>query len=194
MLFAVLDMCIICVIRYQLVIQCAKKQLSCLLEVIIMSYNLKKSAERVQAILNEFGFELNVIEFSDSTRTAQEAANAIGCTVGQIAKSLIFKGKSSQKPILIIASGTNRVNEKLVKEYTGEKLEKADAEFVLENTGFVIGGIPPVGHTKPIDTFIDEDLMQYSEIWAAAGTPNAVFKLTPEILVEITKGSIIKVK
>jgi len=159
-----------------------------------MSYNLKKSAERVQAILNEFGFELNVIEFSDSTRTAQEAANAIGCTVGQIAKSLIFKGKSSQKPILIIASGTNRVNEKLVKEYTGEKLEKADAEFVLENTGFVIGGIPPVGHTKPIDTFIDEDLMQYSEIWAAAGTPNAVFKLTPEILVEITKGSIIKVK
>ena len=159
-----------------------------------MASNLKKSAERVQTVLNEFGYELNVVEFSDSTRTAQEAANAIGCTVGQIAKSLIFKGKSSQKPILIIASGTNRVNEKLVKEYIGEKLEKADAEFVLEHTGFVIGGIPPVGHIKPITTFIDEDLMQYSEIWAAAGTPNAVFKLTPQILVEITKGSIIKVK
>ena len=159
-----------------------------------MSSSLKKSAERVQAVLNEFGFELNVVEFSDSTRTAQEAANAIGCTVGQIAKSLIFKGKSSQKPILIIASGANRVNEKVVKEYAGEKLEKADAEFVLEHTGFAIGGVPPVGHVKPITTFIDEDLTQYSEIWAAAGTPHAVFKLTPEILIKITGGKVIKVK
>ena len=142
-----------------------------------MSSGLTKSAERVQAVLNEFGFELNVIEFPDSTRTALEAANAIGCTVGQIAKSLVFKGKSSQKPILIIASGANRVNEKLVKQYVGEKLEK-DAEFVLEHTGFAIGGVPPVGHTKPIATFIDEDLTQHSEIWAAAGTPHAVFKLT----------------
>jgi len=144
--------------------------------------------------LSESGFELNVIEFSDSTRTAQEAANAIGCTVGQIAKSLIFKGKTSQKPILIIASGVNRVNEKLVKEYISEQLEKADAEFVLKHTGFVIGGIPPVGHIEPITTFIDEDLMQYDEIWAAAGTPNTVFKLTPKILLEITKGTVIKVK
>lgn len=158
-----------------------------------MSSNLKKSAEKVQRILNELGFELNVMEFPASTRTAQEAADAIGCTIGQIAKSLIFKGKSSQKPILIIASGTNRVNEKVVKEYIGEKLEKADADFVLEHTGYAIGGIPPVGHTEPISTFIDEDLMQYSEIWAAAGTPNAVFKLTPNTLVEITKGTIIKV-
>lgn len=164
------------------------------IEVIVMSSSLKKSAERVQAVLNEFGFELNVVEFSDSTRTAQEAANAIGCTVGQIAKSLIFKGKSSQKPILIIASGANRVNEKVVKEYAGEKLEKADAEFVLEHTGFAIGGVPPVGHVKPITTFIDEDLAQYSEIWAAAGTQHAVFKLTPEILIKITEGKVIKVK
>ena len=95
-----------------------------------MSSNLKKSAEKVQRILNELGFELNVMEFPASTRTAQEAADAIGYTIGQIAKSLIFKGKSSQKPILIIASGTNRVNEKVVKEYIGEKLEKADADFV----------------------------------------------------------------
>lgn len=159
-----------------------------------MSSHLKKSVERVQAVLKEFGLELNVVEFSDSTRTAQEAADAIGCTVGQIAKSLIFKGKSSQKPVLIIASGANRVNEKLVKEYAGEKLEKADAEFVLEHTGFAIGGVPPVGHINPITTLIDEDLTQYSEIWAAAGTPHAVFKLTTEILIEITKGSVIKVK
>ena len=134
------------------------------------------------------------MEFSESTRTAQEAADAIGCTVGQIAKSLIFKGRTSQKPILIITSGANRVNEKTIKEYTGEKLKKADAEFVLEHTGFSIGGVPPVGHTKPLTTFIDEDLMQYEEIWAAAGTPNAVFKLTPKILAEMTKGRIIKVK
>ena len=116
-----------------------------------MSSNLKKSAEKVQNVLNEFGIQLNVIELSDSTRTAQEAANTIGCTVSQIAKSLIFKGKTSQKPILIIASGTNRVNEKTVKEHIGEKLSKADADFVLENTGFAIGGIPPIGHKNPID-------------------------------------------
>ena len=159
-----------------------------------MSSNLKKSAEKVQNVLNEFGIQLNVIELSDSTRTAQEAANTIGCTVSQIAKSLIFKGKTSQKPILIIASGTNRVNEKTVKEHIGEKLSKADADFVLENTGFAIGGIPPIGHKNPITIFIDEDLMQYDEIWAAAGTPNSVFKLTPKNLVELTKGCIICVK
>lgn len=159
-----------------------------------MSSNLKKSAEKVQTALTKLGYELNVVEFSDSTRTAQEAAESIGCTVGQIAKSLIFKGKSSQKPILIIASGLNRVKEKLVKEYIGEELEKADADFVSEQTGFAIGGIPPIGHANQIDTYIDEDLIQYDEIWAAAGTPNAVFRLTPDILVEITKGTIIKVK
>lgn len=159
-----------------------------------MPYNLKKSIAKVQAALEEFGYELDIKEFSSSTRTAREAAEAIGCMVGQIAKSLIFKGKTSQKPVLIIASGTNRVNEKLAKEYIGEELEKADAEFVLEHTGFAIGGVPPVGHIKPINAFIDEDLLQYDEIWAAAGTPNAVFKLTPKILVEITKGKVIKIK
>lgn len=159
-----------------------------------MSSDLKKSAQKVQNVLNEFGFQLNVVELSDSTRTAQEAANTIGCTVSQIAKSLIFKGKVSQKPILIIASGTNRVNEKVIKEHIGEKLQKADADFVLEHTGFSIGGIPPIGHKDSITTLIDEDLMQYDEIWAAAGTPNAVFKLTPKILVEITKGDVISIK
>lgn len=159
-----------------------------------MSTNLKKSAEKVQNVLNEFGFELNVIEFSDSTRTSEDAAKAIGCTVGQIAKSLIFKGKVSEKPILIIASGPNRVNEKAVKEYIGEKLGKADAAFVLEHTGFAIGGIPPIAHKEPITTFVDEDLLKFDEIWAAAGTPNSVFKLTPKILLEITKAKVICVK
>ncbi|NLO90347.1 MAG: YbaK/EbsC family protein [Clostridia bacterium] len=159
-----------------------------------MSSGLKKSAEKVQTALNKFGFELNVVELPKSTRTAQEAANAIGCTVSQIAKSLVFKGKTTQKPLLIIASGTNRVNEKAVKNYVGEELEKADAKFVSEHTGFAIGGVPPVGHKNPIVTFIDEDLLQYEEIWAADGTPNAVFKLTPKVLVEITKGRVINIK
>lgn len=159
-----------------------------------MSTNLKKSSEKVQNVLKELEFELDVVELSESTRTAQEAANAIGCTVSQIAKSIIFKGKASQKPILVVASGTNRINEKAIKELIGEKLEKADADFVLEQTGFVIGGIPPISHKNPITTFIDEDLMQYDEIWAAAGTPNSVFKLTPTILTELTKAQIICVK
>ncbi|HHY82578.1 MAG TPA: YbaK/EbsC family protein [Clostridiales bacterium] len=155
---------------------------------------LPKSAEKVQNTLNELGYELNVIELSDSARTAQEAANALGCSVDQIAKSLIFRGKTSQKPILIITSGSNRVNEKLFKDRIGEKLEKADADFVLEHTGFAIGGIPPIGHKNAITTFIDEDLMQYDEIWAAAGTPNTVFKLSSAVLAEITKGTIVNVK
>lgn len=159
-----------------------------------MSTSLNNSVEKVQTTLNELGLELNVVELSDSARTAQEAANALGCTIGQIAKSLIFKGKTSHKPVLIIASGTNRVNEKAMKEHVGEDLEKAEARFVYEQTGFAIGGIPPVGHKTPIMTFIDEDLMQYEEIWAAAGTSHAVFKLSPEILAEITKGKIISVK
>jgi Cys-tRNA(Pro) deacylase len=159
-----------------------------------MSTDLSKSAEKVQKALTKFGFELNVVELSESTRTAQEAADTIGCQVSQIAKSLIFKCKNSQKPLLIIASGTNRVNEKVIKQYIGEKLEKADADFVLEHTGFVIGGIPPIGHKNSITTLIDEDLMQYEEIWAAAGTPHAVFKLTPKILTEITQGNIVSIK
>lgn len=159
-----------------------------------MSSNLSKSAEKVQSALNKFGLELNVVELKESTRTSQEAADTIGCKVSQIAKSLIFKCKSSQKPLLIIASGTNRVNEKVIKQYIGETLEKADADFVLDHTGFVIGGIPPIGHKNPIQTLIDEDLMQYEEIWAAAGTPHAVFKLTPKILAEITKGCIVSIK
>jgi prolyl-tRNA editing enzyme YbaK/EbsC (Cys-tRNA(Pro) deacylase) len=159
-----------------------------------MATNLKKSSEKVQAVLNDFGFELNVIEFSDSTRTAQDAAIAIGCSVGQIAKSIIFKGKTSQKPILIVASGANRINEKAIKEIIGEKLDKADANFVLEYTGYAIGGIPPIAHNTPITTYIDEDIFKYEEIWAAAGTPNSVFQLTPTILNEITNGTIISVK
>ncbi len=159
-----------------------------------MPTSLKKSAEKVQTTLDEFGVKLNVVQLSASTRTAQEAADAIGCALGQIAKSVVFKGKTSQKPVLIIASGTNRVNEKVVQEKVKEKLEKANPDFIQAYTGFSIGGVPPVGHKNPLPIYIDQDLMQYDEIWAAAGTPNAVFKLTPKILVEITKGAIICIK
>lgn len=159
-----------------------------------MAENLSKSAQKVQAELNRYGIELKVVEFSESTRTSQEAADAIGCELGQIAKSLIFKGKTSKKPVCIIASGANRVNEKKIKEIIGEKIEKADAAFVLEHTGYAIGGVPPVGHKSSIKPLIDEDLLKYREIWSAAGTPHAVFKLTPDDLLRITGGEVISVK
>lgn len=152
---------------------------------------LKKSAQIVQDVLNQFGLDLIVKEFPDSTRTAQQAADSIGCQVGQIAKSLIFKGKSSGTPILVIASGKNRVNEKNIATICGEQIERADPNFVLAHTGFAIGGIPPVGHTTPIKPLIDQDLMTYDLIWAAAGTPNAVFQLLPKDLVKITDGTVV---
>jgi len=159
-----------------------------------MSESLSSSAQRVQSALNEHNLELRVVELPGSTRTSQEAADTIGCEVSQIAKSIIFRGKESETPILVIASGENRVSERKLKSVVGEKVEKPDAEFVLEETGYAIGGIPPVGHKNDIVTYIDEDLMDHKVIWAAAGTPNAVFSLTPQELLEITNGEIIDVK
>ena len=150
---------------------------------------LSASAQKVQDALNQFGMTLQVVEFDASTRTAQDAANAIGCTVGQIVKSLIFKGRQSGKPILVLTSGVNRVDEKKIAALLGEKIDKADADFVRQHTGFVIGGVPPVGHASPMETLIDEDLVQYADIWAAAGTPNAVFKLTTADLQQIVVGA-----
>ena len=155
---------------------------------------LRKSAVRLLEAVTALGFDIEVKELSASTRTAQEAANALNCEVAQIAKSLIFKGGTSEKPILIIASGVNRVNEKKVGAIIGEKLMKADADFVFEQTGYKIGGIPPAGHKEPIQTLIDRDILTYDEIWAAAGTPHAVFKLTPDMLTKMTGGQVIDVK
>ena len=154
---------------------------------------LSKNAKRVQTALAGFGLDLVVVEFPESTRTAQEAANAIGCQVEQIVKSLVFQRKPSGKPVLIAASGGNRVNVKRIKEILGENIVRAEAEFVKEVTGFPIGGVPPLAHTRPIETIIDEDLLQYEEIWAAAGTPNAVFRLSPQELVLITGGRVAKI-
>ena len=143
------------------------------------------SALKVQAIL---GDNYQVLEFDAGTRTAADAAAAIGCTVAEIAKSLLFRGKQSNRPVLVIASGDNRVDEKKVSALLGEKISRADADFVREMTGFAIGGVPPVGHATAPITLIDEDLMKFATIWAAAGTPNAVFQLKPAALMELTGG------
>jgi prolyl-tRNA editing enzyme YbaK/EbsC (Cys-tRNA(Pro) deacylase) len=155
---------------------------------------LSPSAQKVQEALSQSGVQLQVVELPASTRTSAEAAQAVGCQVGQIAKSLVFKTSDTQKPILVIASGANRVDEAKVGARLGEAIGKADADFVRSRTGFVIGGVPPVGHTEALKTFIDEDLLNYQQIWAAAGTPNAVFPLTPTDLIQITQGEVIKVK
>ncbi len=155
--------------------------------------SLNSQALKVQQALNDLGLQLEVIELPDSTRTSQEAAQALGCQVGQIAKSIIFQALPSSRPILVIASGTNRISEKIIAGLVGEEIGKADAEFVRSRTGFVIGGVPPVGHTEQIITFIDRDLLQYSEICAAAGTPHAVFQLTPDDLLRMTNGKVIMV-
>ena len=145
------------------------------------------SALKVQAVLGD-GFD--VLEFDTSTRTAADAAAAVGCTVGQIAKSLIFRAVDSGRPVLAIASGSVRVDEARLAELLGESIGRADAEFVREQTGFAIGGVPPVGHRTESMIFIDENLLAFDTIWAAAGTPNAVFRLSPDALVELTGGTV----
>jgi len=154
---------------------------------------LSNSARRVQEALERLGMPLQVIRLPAGTRTAQEAAQAIGCTVGQICKSLVFETRESSRPILVIASGTNRVNEKFLASWVGGRIGKPDSDFVRQQTGFSIGGVPPVGHLEPLETFIDRDLLAYDEIWAAAGTPNAVFRLTGDDLVAATGGQVISV-
>jgi prolyl-tRNA editing enzyme YbaK/EbsC (Cys-tRNA(Pro) deacylase) len=158
-----------------------------------MSKPLHPSAQRFQDALRTRGFACEVMEVPDSARTAQQAADAVGCKVGQIAKSLIFRGGRSRKPILVITSGANRVNEVLLSKIVAEEIEKADAEFARLHTGFAIGGIPPTGHPERLRTFIDVDLLQYDELWAAAGTPHAVFRLTPDALKRMTDGTVVSV-
>lgn len=134
------------------------------------------------------GFE--VLEFETSTRTAAEAAAAIGCTVGQIAKSLIFRASDSGRPVLAIASGSVRVDEARLSGLLGEDIGRADAVFVREQTGYAIGGVPPVGHRSESAIFIDETLLSFDTIWAAGGTPNSVFRLKPDDLVRLTGGTV----
>ena len=159
-----------------------------------MGKGLSASAKKVQDALNSMGISCEVVELPSSTRTAEEAAVSVGCEVGQIVKSLIFKAKQTDRAVLVVASGSNRVNENKLSEWLSEPVGRADADFVREKTGFAIGGVPPVGHNQPIETYIDKDLLGYDELWAAAGTPHAVFSLTPNDLQKISSGEVIDIK
>ena len=158
--------------------------------------SLSRSSEIIKNFLQDVGMSFEVKTLQESTRTADDAAKAIGCEVGQICKSIIFKDNQSNKPVLVLASGINRINEKSIKDFVGEKILKADADFTREVTGFAIGGIPPIAHRTKIEKvyIIDQDLKQYESIWAAAGTPNSVFELNFESLVKMTGGVVVSIK
>ena len=153
--------------------------------------DLKSSSQRVQDKANALGLSIMVKELDQSTRTAEEAASACGCAVAQIVKSLVFRGQDSQTPILLLVSGQNRVNEKQAAEYAREKLERPDAQYVRDITGYAIGGIPPFAHATTLRTFIDADLLQFDIVWAAAGTPNSVFSVSPHELSDRTGAQIV---
>ncbi len=152
---------------------------------------LSKKSRIVQDYLSKFGLRLEVVEFSESTKTAQEAATAIGCEIGQIVKSLVFKNKN--KAVLFLVSGKNKLDVNKVSRELRLEIKKADASFVKEATGFSIGGIPPVAHQTQLDTYIDQDLLEYKEVWAAAGMPYSVFRLESRMLQPLTNGQIVQV-
>ena len=149
---------------------------------------------RVQDVLAAAGGGHTVVALEQPARTSAEAARAVGCRVDQIAKSLVFRGENTQGAVLVITSGANRVDERRVAGLVAEPVARADADFVRARTGFAIGGVAPVAHAEPLTILIDEDLMQWPEIWAAAGHPNTVFKLTPADLVQMTGGRVASVK
>jgi prolyl-tRNA editing enzyme YbaK/EbsC (Cys-tRNA(Pro) deacylase) len=153
---------------------------------------LPPAARRVQEKLRAAGSSCEVRMMATTARSAAEAAASIGCTVAQIAKSLVFRAKSG-RAVLVIASGPNRVDEKKIAEALGEGIGKADADFVRDRTGYAIGGVAPIGHDAAVRIFIDADLRRYDEIWAAAGHPHAVFRLTPDELERLTQGTVITV-
>ena len=154
---------------------------------------LSSSAKKVQDILIAFNKNYKVIELPDSTRTAKDAAMAIGCDVAQIVKSIVFMSSETKRAVLVIASGINRINEAKISSRIEKSIVKADGDFVRNATGYAIGGVPPVGQPSSVIIFIDEDLMQYKKVWAAAGTPHAVFELDPSDLPGLTSGVVIDI-
>ena len=144
-----------------------------------MPEELPRACQAVANAAAKAGLAIEIHVLAQSSRTAEEAAAACGTTVARIVKSLVFRGKGSGRPILLLVSGANRVRENHVGRLVGEKIVRPDADFVRQVTGFAIGGIPPFGHAEPPATFIDEDLMAHDTVWAAAGTPNSVFEITP---------------
>jgi len=154
---------------------------------------LKPAAQRVQDALRAKGLDAEVRHMPQSTRTAEEAAAACGCTVGQIVKSLVFRGARTGAPYLLLVSGANRVSEKAVAGRIGEGLRRPDAQYVRDMTGFAIGGIPPLGHDRPLATYMDEALLAFEVVWAAAGTPDAVFPVAPARLAQAAGATTISV-
>ena len=159
-----------------------------------MAYGDRESVRRVRAAIEERGISPEFIELDRTARSAADAAEALGCRVEQIVKALIFRGAKTGRPVLVLASGPNRVGEQKVSDLLGEPIGKADAAFVREKTGFAIGGVPPLGHTEEPVTFLDEDLMAQDEVWAAAGHTHVVFGLDPGDLQDITGARVIRVK
>ena len=150
---------------------------------------MKASVQRVADALEQLGIQVEITEFAESTRTAEEAAAAVNSTLGQIVKSLVFL--AGEQPLLALVSGTNRVDTEKLAAVTGGPIKRANADIVREATGFSIGGVPPVGHTGPLPTYLDCDLLQYHVVWAAAGTPNAVFPIGPDELQRITSATVV---
>jgi prolyl-tRNA editing enzyme YbaK/EbsC (Cys-tRNA(Pro) deacylase) len=144
--------------------------------------------DRVRAALSAAGVAAHIEEFPSSTRTAQDAAAAVGSSVGQIVKSLVFLAGGA--PVLALVSGANRLDPQRLAALTGALIGKADADAVRQATGYAIGGVPPIGFPAPLPTFIDRDLLQYDVVWAAAGTPRHVFPITANDLVRITGGRV----
>lgn len=159
-----------------------------------MNKDFKHSCQKIQDLLHEYDLEIKVIEFKELVRTSKETADLIGCEVGQIAKTLIFKNKKTKKPICVILSGKNRLDESKIVKHLGQEVEKPDAHFIVEHTKFIIGGIPPMGYPLDDQPLIDEDLMRYKEIWAAAGTPYAVFRIAPQDLLKITDAKVVEIR
>lgn len=149
---------------------------------------LSPSVERVRAALAAAGHDARIVELSGAARTAREAARFLGCELGQIANSLVFRCSRSGEPLLVMSSGANRVDAERLAALVGEPVGKADAAFVRERTGFAIGGVAPLGHPQRLRTLIDLDLAPHGEIWAAAGHPHTVFRLNFDALVRLTGG------
>ena len=154
---------------------------------------LSDTAQRVQEALRAAGFANTVIELEVAVKTAAAAAEAVGCTPAQIVKSLVFQGVTTGMPVLVVASGANRVSEAKLQALLGEPVRMGPPKFVREVTGYAIGGIPPVGHVQKLDTIIDAHLLALEGLWAAAGHPNSLFALTPDELVRMTGGRVAEV-
>ncbi len=159
-----------------------------------MEEALKESSKRLQDKIRTLGFRIEVKQMTKSTRTAVQAAEALGCATAQIVKSLLFRGKRSGRPYLALVSGSNRVDLQRLEKIVGEPVKMADPEFVRRVTGFAIGGVPPAGHRQSVPTFIDEDLLQHRILWAAAGTPDSMFAIGAPDLISLTGGQTVELK